>query len=351
MDSNKVQYSSRIMCFGTTGWGGTCLQRFKALETLFETSYLVDSRRVFPDKKIGRSFLKSIQGRLGWGPLIKLSHLVLLSEANRFKPDVLWIDNGFFVSKETIQEIRSKFSCLIIHYTPDSLSAPGMNNGCIRHAIPAYDVTVTTKEQDIERYNKLGARWILYSLQGYDPTIHHPVSLNRDEMKLFGSEVIFVGQCMKKRLESLRHLYIRLRPDLRIYGAGWNSRSVPPDLKPTLRKAVYGEMYSKVLSGSKIALGFLNNEVGDSMTSRSFEIPACGRFLLAERTKAHQHLFREDSEAVFFSTDSELVDKVQYYLKNDADRERIAMAGYKRVTRSEFTWRGQINHIVDKILG
>jgi spore maturation protein CgeB len=325
------------------------MQRFEALKGMFKEAYLVDSRRVFPDKKAGRSFFISVQGRLGLGPIVELAEQILIQEITRFKSDILWIEGGFFVSKETLETIHRKFHCMIVHYTPDSLFAPGMSNRCMRHAISAYDAVVTTKEQDFSTYKQLGARRIIFSLQGFDPGIHRPVSLTSDERLEFGCDVSFVGQYMNDRADSLNYLCTSQKLNLRIYGFGWQSHAVPKRLRQLFCGPAIGDDYAKVVCASKIVLGFLNHKVGDTFTTRTFEIPACGGFLLAERTSMHQKLFVEDSEAVFFSSNEELVDKVNFYLANENERERIAKAGHRKVMASRYTWEKLIEKIISEI--
>jgi spore maturation protein CgeB len=341
---------TRLLYFGQATWGCTSRQRFEALKGMFKETYLVDSRRVFPDKKSGRSFFISVQGRLGLGPIVKRAGQILIQESSRFKPDIIWIDGGFSVSKETLEAIRDKFRCLIIHYTPDSLFSPGMSNRCMRYAISAYDVIVTTKEQDLSVYKQLGARHIIFSLQGFDPIIHRPITLSPDEKQKFGCDISFIGQHMKARAASLNYLCQSLNSDIRIYGTGWQSPLVPVRLRSVFHGPVIGDDYAKAICASKVSLGFLNHEVMDTFTTRTFEIPACGRFLLAERTPMHQKLLAEGLEAGFFSSDKELVNKINFYLTNINERERIAKSGHLKITTAGYTWKQLMENIISEIV-
>jgi spore maturation protein CgeB len=63
---------------------------------------------------------------------------------------------------------------------------------------------------------------------------------------------------------------------------------------------------------------------------RSFEIPALGSFLLAERTPEHAALFREGEEAEFFSSVEECASKIRIYLADKPRRAAVARAGQRR---------------------
>ena len=71
-------------------------------------------------------------------------------------------------------------------------------------------------------------------------------------------------------------------------------------------QAVRGVEYAKALSGAKMCLAFLSKLNRDTYTRRCFEIPACGRVLLCERTADMQGLLREGDEAVWILPDREI---------------------------------------------
>src|SRR5262249_55274062 len=135
---------------------------------------------------------------------------------------------------------------------------------------------------------------------------------------------------------------------MNIWGGGWSKMRRIDHLHRRMRwreleRSVHafelwcGDM-GKAIQSNRVALGLLNQENRDLQTSRSFEIPACGGCMLAERTEEHRMHFEEDKEAVYFSTFEELRDKLRFYCAHDAARERIAAAGYRRAVESPYRY-------------
>lgn len=61
-------------------------------------------------------------------------------------------------------------------------------------------------------------------------------------------------------------------------------------------------------------------------------------------------LFEEDKEVVMFKTPEELMEKTAYYLNHDAERERIARAGYKKVINC-YTYDRKLKELMDWVRG
>jgi hypothetical protein len=112
---------------------------------------------------------------------------------------------------------------------------------------------------------------------------------------------------------------------------------------------VYGDDYALALSGSRIGLGFLRTVCADQHTTRTFEIPACGSMLLADRTDEHQAFFQEGTEAEFFGSEEELVDKVQFYCTRETSRARIAAAGRQRCIKSRYAYIHRLQDVLERL--
>jgi spore maturation protein CgeB len=111
----------------------------------------------------------------------------------------------------------------------------------------------------------------------------------------------------------------------------------------------YGDEFAKVMCASAVCLNFLRKANRDTETTRSIEIPACGAFMLAERTKQHQEMFTEGTEAIYFESKEELLEKVKYYLTHKEIRIQIALAGYRRCLLEDYSYENQLKLILREV--
>jgi hypothetical protein len=131
----------------------------------------------------------------------------------------------------------------------------------------------------------------------------------------------------------------------------WSRGLVRPHHLNVVMGYVGGDDYAKFICGCRICLGFLFKGNRDLQTTRSVEIPACGGFLLAERTDEHLALFREGEEAEFFDNYDELLRKVRYYLTHEDERFRIAQNGLRRCRESGYSYDAVLESVVRQITG
>lgn len=288
---------------------------------------------------------RSLAARINLGRSVLQFNKMLQSLCRSEKYDAIFVDKGVWVWPETLRELKRRSRAdLAVHYTPDSQFLENRSRhflGCL----PLYDACFTTKQFELAEYKKHGARVVKLILQGYGERLKR---LSASEISnQFQSEVVFIGHFQKAYATKLSALSEHV--PLTIWGPNWpkySKRAVWA--RHCVRgSGVFGTDYSQALSGAKIGVGLLSKRIPETSTTRTFEIPACGTMLLAERTPEHQALFEEDSEAVFFGDIGELCEKARYYLKNDSARSKIAESGYYRSVSSGYRVDQQFQLIFD----
>ena len=177
--------------------------------------------------------------------------------------------------------------------------------------------------------------------------------LTSAEQRRWGSDILFVGHWEPKREADIAAL-IQAGLPVRVIGNYWHWRRgrrwrvIKPYFDP---QPVWGADYARALCAGKIILCFYSTWNHDTSSSRTFEIPACGRFMLCERNHENIHFFVEGKEADYFSSPEELIAKARYYLEHADEREQIAQAGLERCRRSGYDYVSRLRWMLEKIRG
>lgn len=313
---------------------------------------------------------KSIWGRVQYryllGPVIRKINEALIEKCNSLKPDVVFVYKGIYVWQQTIDQMKH-YARLIVSYHPDNPFGNYNADYAKRYrikgnmllskivtsektfyfhrlvanfikTIPFYDINFVPRISNIAEYQSVGAKEVHLLLRYFIPELHCPIELTEDDRKRFECDVIFIGHFEPDHrtecLEALSEAGVRVR----LFGTGWDYY-VSSKFKKVFGSSIrplYGDEYVKALCASKIALCFLSKLNKDTSTIRCFEMPACGTLLLSERTDEMKELFEEDKEAVYFSDKEQLVQKVQFLLKQPEKRKAIAAAGRERCLSSGY---------------
>ncbi|MDE3741475.1 CgeB family protein [Maribacter polysaccharolyticus] len=276
------------------------------------------------------------------------NRIKLLVENNTY--DVIWIDKGVTINRSTLRFIKEKSpKTKIVSYSPDNMALRHNQSLNYLQSIPYYDFVFTNKSYILKDLERLGANNVTFIHNMYEETFHYPRELSLNDKERLGGDVGFVGAWEKERCESILFL-VNNGIQVKVFGDGkWNEyKNASPNL--TVLPGIFSEDYSKALQALKISLCFLRKMNFDQQTTRTMEIPACGGFMLAERTQEHLELFEEGKEAVYFSSNEELLESCRYYLSHEADRKRIAAAGLERCKTSGYSNEKTIKKMLDIVV-
>ena len=295
--------------------------------------------------------MRKIAQRLVTGPGVARLNRDILHIAEREKPDILWADKLLYMRPQTLDRLRA-LGIATVSYMIDNPFGPRQDPGWRLYMkdIPHYNLHVVQRDRNILDYTSRGARDVIKIQTAYEPTIHFPPpegwsDADRDR------GVSFIGTPYDNRAQFLTRLWKEFNLPVTVSGGlVWK-----PALGSEATAAIYrgnGELYRdeyrEGIWRSKINLSFITHSNCDEFVHKSFEIAGCGGFLLAERSDGHKQRFREDEEAVFFSTIEECVEKIRRYLPDEAARTRIAAAGHARAVRDGYHNDRQVALIVER---
>ena len=307
-----------------------------------EFTFFDEARYQRPQRSIAGRIARRLAGRpAGYRAL----NAALIAEARRFHPDLVLIAKGAYFAPATLTAVRTATGASMINWATDDPFNPASSTRDLAESIALYDLYVCTKRAIMADVQRAGCANVAYVRFGYKPQIHFPEApANDDERRRFESDVTFIGGGDEDRAPYFETL-VRALPELRLHlhGGYWNRY---PKLRRYWRGNATGRDFRLAVSGAKISVNLVRRANRDDHVMRTFEIPACGGFMLTERSATHDELFSEDNEAVFFNSPDELVAKVRSYLGRDEDRVRIAAAGHRKITQGRHSYGDRLAEII-----
>ena len=335
----------KVLYIGQYTNGTTSKMRADTLRSILKSQIfkIIDTHVPFYNTQ---RFWRSFGFRYKWGPLIKNTNKYIVASLKEETYDLIWIDKAVFIAPKTTALLGSK-AVKLVHFTPDPAFTFHKSKLFFK-SLPYYDFLVTTKSYELEQYYKyIKTEKVLYTTQGFDAKLHKP------SKQLFSKKegFVFIGHYEDQRAVVLEKL---LQNDIKITLAGikWYQFAKKHQNNPNLiylGNGVYGEDYVKTLQKAKMAWGALSKWVPELHTTRTFEIPACGTALVTERNTETQ-LFFKDDEAIFYTNENDLIEKITFFMNNDKPLEVLTKKGTSRAVTNAYDYNSILNAILKTIL-
>ena len=340
----------KILFVGDLNKYGRSFQRFRTFGEMGNSVSGISSVPVPYRPGIEKSsVVERIMWKLGFPPDVTGANRQIKEIVKGGKFDVVWIEKGVTIRPKTLRFIKKNDpEAKLVFCSEDDMYALHNRTAYFNRGIRYYDVVFTTKVYNLEELKKLGAKRTALFLDAYDEKVHRPMELSDAEKAEFGADISFVGMFEEDRARRILYLAEHGLP-VAVWGNGWANWVGKNKNMIVKNKMLLEDDYARAINATKINLCFLRKINRDQVTSRSVEIPACGAFLLGERTKRHLEFFEEGKEMEFFGSDEEMLKKAKYYLENPAEREKIALAGRERCVKSGYSMRSQLGKMLVEI--
>ena len=268
----------------------------------------------------------------------RLRELVAQAAAEGCTPDILIAQTwATLINPAVFDDIRREHGTLVVNISMDDRhqyrgrrlgNSWSGSYGLIGHI----DLALTTSPECLDWYRKEGCPALCFP-EASDERIFHPMpALPKIH------DVSFVGGRYGIREEIVTMLR-RAGVQVSAYGSGWDSGRIATEDVPTL------------FAQSKIVLGV--GTIGHcsdfyALKMRDFDGPMSGSLYLTHDNPDLAMLFERGREIATYRSARECVEKVRYYLREEAVREAIAAAGRARAVR-DHTWMHRFGSLFDQL--
>ncbi|OOC58374.1 CgeB family protein [Paenibacillus ihbetae] len=276
------------------------------------------------------------------------------AEASRTRPDLVLVLDGMYMPVDQMDAIRSMGLRTAVWMTDDPYYTD-ISVGWIHH----YDYIFTLELNCVVHYQNLGCAQVHYLPFGAFPIHYRPIAMPAAASRDIG----FVGTAYPKRIRFFEPIMDHLMRHRTFISGNWWER-LPGYARFNNRIEVNKWMgpadTADVYNSAKIIIN-LHRAVDDddinqnsgripaaSPNPRTFEINACGTLQLVDEREDMARFYTPGIEIETYRSQSELLEKIEYYLANDQHRKDIAHRALER-TYQEHTYAHRLNTLLSVI--
>ncbi|QKG85169.1 glycosyltransferase [Kroppenstedtia pulmonis] len=267
-----------------------------------------------------------------------------------FKPDVILVfghDNH-----PVLPQLRGSGAPIGLWVVNDPYSLDNY-----RRKVPSYDFIITQDSGSIPFYQKMAK-----------PCIHLPLAVNttiyrpRSVPDSYASDVCFIGNGWPSRIRFFNRLssYLQDKKFILI-GAKWEKLNDYDRMKAgIINRTVSPQEAARYYNGAKVVLNIHRspNDINKNPlrlpactpNNRTFDIAACRAFQLLDQRRDLNRLYDPGREMVSFVNLKDLVEKMDYYLQHQTEREKIAARAYRR-TIQDHTYMKRLLVLLQRLPG
>ncbi len=274
----------------------------------------------------------------------------LIEQIKKIEPDLILTLRGDILFPETVKSIKSITSSPHVIWCYDS---PFRYKNILNSA-KLYDYFYTFEPSDVSKLKKYKVEAKVLPM-AYDPDCYFKLKGDIEQ----SIDISFIGNLYPARKELLDNVCsLNENLNLQIWSRCWtwynplsyyNYKVKTQKLSSKINN--YDIDYNRInniYNQSKICLNMHHSQSLEGLNPRTFEILGSGGFELIDYKASLNDLFEIGTEIECYSTEKELFDKINYYIENGDEREKIAKRGQKRVYR-DHTYVNRVQRMLEDV--
>jgi len=299
-------------------------------------SQVADTRQAF-----GGSALKQ---RLMWWAAKRPSRLAAFSAqvldlVTRERPDIVLATGIAPLDAATLQAMGT-LGVHRINFLTDDPWNPAHRTPWFLSALPHYDQVWSPRHANMHDLRLAGVRRVGYLPFAHNPKVHFPEAVADDDQRhVLQADVLIAGNADPDRVALVTPL-IRAGLRVALYGDYWSRYRTTAS---SARGRLDAQGLRQATGEARVCLGLVRRANRDGHSMRTFEVPAMGGCLLAEKTSDHERLFGRAGEAVlYFNGADDVVSQVRWLIDHRAERDRLAAAARARIVNGPHAYRDRL---------
>ena len=248
--------------------------------------------------------------------------------------DLIIVTHDFLHPIEVEKIKKTNVTIKVVLWFPDAISMIGKQYFLVAKYDKLFfkDKFIVDK---IKKYTNIEAHYL--------PECFNPNNIIDEFPKIQDIEVSIIGNFHTWRVASLEVLqnyniqFFGVKPPLWLKNSWMNKI---PNNYP-----VYNQFKSEIVLRSKININNLHLAEINGANARLFEICGSGGFQICSYSEVVNELYLEDNEIILYRDKNELIEKVNYYLCNPMERNRIALNAKKRSIQ-EHTYKHRLEELL-----
>jgi spore maturation protein CgeB len=277
------------------------------------------------------------RGHVGRVPFPLRRDRIVLDQAREYRPDVVYVQNMRYVSRRLLRGLRRQGATLVGQIASEAPSVRKLRE---------YSIVLTSFPHFVDRFRRLGIRTEYLPL-AFDPRVLELLEAQHVPRDQYGA--VFVGALNRRRHAEGNNVLegAARRTPVDFWGYAGGAWPVDSPMRRRYHGQAWGLDMFRVLYSSRIALNRHIRVAGDYANNmRLYEATGVGALVLTEERLNLDELFVPGNEVVTYTTEDELVERIDYYLQHDDERRSIAEAGQRR-TLSEHTHRHRLERVLE----
>ncbi len=282
-----------------------------------------------------------------------LANQRLLDVVADYRPDIVLGLKMGLIEPDTVARLRDQGVVVLLWYV-DCFT--GEIPDQIARLVPVVSAVLTSAKGMLPKYAALSQTPAYWVYEGVYLPAFSEVEVPEAQRGLYGSQIAFIGNVFHPPVadETIAlHRYRLLtkvcsRFELKVWGGQGD-----PDTRqrwqnpcPIIEWPAYHEELVKICTSTAIVLGTNTvNDVELYFSNRTFLTLACGGFHLTHYVPALEEMFTNHHHLVWFHSDEECLDLIDFYLARPDERRRIAAEG-KAWVRAHYGMERQVDGIL-----